>query len=309
MVGSGLVLSLSLAGPAFATSVPGLAVALAVVGAANGAVDVAQNSHAVEVESGYRRPIMSAFHAFFSLGGLIASLIGGAMIGLGVDLRWTLSLGAAAGVAVGLFTRHRVLGRSDRPTPEAELAPRGVAAWTPRVLLIAVLAFALFLSEGVAYDWSTVHLHDTLGADKTLAAWGFGAFSVAMTTVRLLADRVVARIGPAAYVQRAALVGAAGLTGAALAPTPWVAIVAWAVFGVGLAGCIPQFFSAAGRIDPDNAGLYMARVTSLGYLGLLAGPAIIGILTRWVSLPSTFIVPIVGCVLAGALARRALDPA
>ncbi|MGA8851803.1 MAG: MFS transporter, partial [Aeromicrobium sp.] len=130
-----------------------------------------------------------------------------------------------------------------------------------------------------------------------------------MTTVRLLADRVVARIGPAAYVQRAALVGAAGLTGAALAPTPWVAIVAWAVFGVGLAGCIPQFFSAAGRIDPDNAGLYMARVTSLGYLGLLAGPAIIGILTRWVSLPSTFIVPIVGCVLAGALARRALDPA
>ena len=152
------------------------------------------------------------------------------------------------------------------------------------MVLIALLAFALFLSEGVAYDWSTVHLHDSLGADKSVAAWAFGAFSLTMTTVRLVADRLVARIGSAAYVQRAALVGAAGLSAAALAPAPGSAIAGWAVFGVGLAGCVPQFFSAAGRIDPDNAGLYMARVTSLGYLGLLAGPALIGILTRWVSL-------------------------
>ncbi len=231
------------------------------------------------------------------------------MIGLGVDLRWTLSLGAVAGVVLCLMTRRRVLARSPRPPAAGSPAPRGAAAWTPRVVLIALLAFALFLSEGVAYDWSTVHLHDSLGSNKAVAAWAFGAFSLSMTTVRLVADRVVARIGSAAYVQRAALVGAAGLSAAALAPTAWIAIVGWAVFGIGLAGCVPQFFSAAGRIDPDNAGLYMARVTSLGYLGLLAGPALIGILTRWVSLPTTFLLPIVGCVLAGALARRALAPA
>lgn len=305
-VAAGVALCLSLVGPAFATSALELAVALLVLGIANGFVDVSQNSHAVEVEIGYHRPIMSAFHALFSVGGLLASVIGGAMIALGVDLRWTLSLGAAAGVVACFAARPLVLVRPRRTRSDRAAAPRGTAAWSPRVVLIAALAFALFLSEGVAYDWSTVHLHDTLGADKSVAAWAFGVFSIAMTTVRLLADRVVARIGSAAYVQRAALIGAVGLTGAALAPVPWVGILAWGVFGIGLAGCIPQFFSAAGRIDPDNAGLYMARVTSLGYLGLLAGPAVIGILTRWVPLTTAFALPILGCLLAGLLARRAL---
>ncbi len=145
-----------------------------------------------------------------------------------------------------------------------------------------------------------------MGASKSVAAWAFGAFSVTMTLVRLVADRVVARIGAAAYVQRAALVGAVGLLGAALAPNAAVAIAAWAVFGVGLAGCVPQFFSAAGNIDPAAAGTYLARVTGTGYLGLLAGPAVIGILTNWVSLTTAFAVPIVGCLLAGLLAPSAL---
>lgn len=319
--GSGLItrsacvaLSLSLIGPAWATSVTGLAVALTLVGLANGFVDVGQNSHAVEVETAYQRPIMSAFHALFSLGGLLAAIVGGSAIGAGVDLRWTLGLSAAAGVLVCVVLGRELLTRTARaavpddeqPPPSAPEATRGRAGWSPRVLLIAVLAFALFLSEGVAYDWSTVHLHDVLDADKSVAAWAFGAFSVAMTVVRLVADRIVAHIGPAVYVQRAALVGAVGLTTATLAPTPWIAIVGWAVFGVGLAGCVPQFFSAAGRIDPANAGLYMARVTSFGYVGMLAGPAVIGIATRWVPLTTAFALPIAGCVLAALLARRAL---
>lgn len=316
-LGSGLVtttaciaLSLSLVGPAWATSVPTLAVALTLVGIANGFVDVGQNSHAVEVETGYQRPIMSAFHALFSLGGLLASIVGGTTIGLGVDLRWTLGLSAAAGVAACLVLGRRTLERSS--PPDAPIAsdpePSGMPGWSPQVLLIAVLAFALFLSEGVAYDWSTVHLHDVLGADKSVAAWAFGAFSVTMTVVRLVADRVVARIGPAVYVQRAALVGAVGLTLATLAPTAWLAIAGWGVFGIGLAGCVPQFFSAAGRIDPANAGLYMARVTSFGYVGMLAGPAVIGIATRWVPLTTAFALPIAGCLLAALMARRALAP-
>ncbi|MGJ9421382.1 MFS transporter [Aeromicrobium sp. CF3.5] len=304
-----VALSLSLIGPAWSTSIPGLAVALALVGLANGFVDVGQNSHAVEVETAYQRPIMSAFHAMFSLGGLLAAVVGGSAIGAGVDLRWTLGLSAALGaVASVAFGRHLIAPSTrDVVASSSPADPGGRTGWSPRVLLIAVLAFALFLSEGVAYDWSTVHLHDVLDADKSVAAWAFGAFSVTMTIVRLVADRIVARIGPAAYVQRAALVGAVGLTTATLAPTPWIAIVGWAVFGVGLAGCVPQFFSAAGRIDPANAGLYMARVTSFGYVGMLAGPALIGIATRWISLTTAFALPIAGCVLAALLARRALS--
>jgi MFS family permease len=183
-------------------------------------------------------------------------------------------------------------------------APR--TPWTARVALLGAIAFVLFLSEGVAYDWSTVHLHDSLGARKDVAAWAFGAFSVTMTATRLVADRIVARTGPAGYVRVAAIVGAVALTGAALAPNAPTAIVAWGVFGIGLAGCIPQFFTAAGNVDVDASGTYVARLGGLGYLGLLAGPAVIGLLTAWVPLTTAFAVPIVGCVLAGLLAPTAL---
>jgi MFS family permease len=302
---AGLALSVCLVGPGLATSTAALAVALGLLGVFNGVIDVAQNAQAVEVERAYGRPIISGFHAFFSLGGLIASLVGGALIALDTDVRLTLAGAGVLGLLLTLAVMPTLLPPSPATTREAG-APRAPAPWTLRVLILSVLAFMLLLSEGVAYDWSTVHLHDSLGASKSVAAWAFGAFSVTMTVVRLVADRIVARIGAAAYVQRAALVGAAGLLGAALAPNAALAIIAWAVFGVGLAGCVPQFFSAAGNIDPAAAGTYLARVTGTGYLGLLAGPAIIGILTNWVSLTTAFVVPLVGCLLAGLLAPSAL---
>jgi MFS family permease len=305
VVVAGLALSVCLVGPGLATSTPALAVALGLLGAFNGVIDVAQNAQAVEVERAYGRPIISAFHAFFSLGGLIASLIGGVLIALDTDVRLTLAGAGVLGFLLTLAVRPGLLPPSPATTREPGV-PRVHAPWSLRVVVLSLLAFVLLLSEGVAYDWSTVHLHDSLGASKSVAAWAFGAFSVTMTVVRLVADRVVARIGAAAYVQRAALVGAVGLLGAALAPNPALAIIAWAVFGVGLAGCVPQFFSAAGNIDPAAAGTYLARVTGTGYLGLLAGPAIIGILTNWVSLTTAFTVPIIGCLLAGLLAPSAL---
>ena len=288
-----VALSVSLIGPALATSSFTLAIALAVFGLFNGVIDVGQNAHAVEVERAYGRPILSAFHAFFSLGGLLAAVIGGGLLALGADLRWTLGLAAAAGVVLVLLIQRSMLGKS--PVEEADGGPDAAklavptgprAPWNGRAVVLA--------------------LHDSLGASTSTAAWAFGAFSVTMTAVRLVADRIVARIGAAAYVQRAAIVGAAGLLGAALAPTPVIAIFAWGIFGIGLAGCVPQFFSAAGNIDPAAAGTYLARVTGVGYLGLLAGPAIIGLLTHWVPLTTAFAVPIVGCLVSGLLAPSAL---
>ncbi|MBC7631987.1 MFS transporter [Aeromicrobium sp.] len=311
LVVGGLGLSIALIGPAMATSTAGLAVALGVFGAINGVIDVAQNAHAIEVERAYGRPILSAFHAFFSLGGLLSAIIGGSLLALGTDIRLSLGLAGALGIIITLTARRALLAPAVVPLDASTGGGDGDsgrrrAPWSSRVVVLALLAFALLLSEGVAYDWSTVHLHDSLDASTTTAALAFGAFSVTMTLVRLVADRIVARIGAAAYVQRAAIVGAAGLLGAALAPTQVIAIVAWGVFGVGLAGCVPQFFSAAGNIDPAAAGTYLARVTGVGYLGLLAGPAIIGILTHWVPLTTAFAVPIIGCLIAGLLAPSAL---
>lgn len=307
LTAAAVALSLSLPGPALATDATGLLVALAVVGFFNGIVDVSQNAQAVVVERAYGRPIMSAFHAFFSLGGLVAAGAGGLLIAADVDVRVTLCVAAVIGVIAAAGLRTSFLVEPDL-TP-SQPGPRARIPWTPRVLLLGMLAFALLLGEGVAYDWSTVHLRDSIGSTETVAALAYGAFSLTMTLVRLVADRLVMAWGPARYVARAALVGALGLLGAALAPTAPLAIAAWAVFGVGLAGCVPQFFSAAGNVDPAASGTYLARVTSMGYLGLLAGPSIIGLLTHWVPLTTAFAVPIAGCLLAGLLAPKALAPA
>jgi MFS family permease len=295
----------ALLGPAFASGVGTLAAALAVLGLANGSVDVAQNAHAVEVEMAYARPVMSAFHAFFSLGGVVASIVGGSFISAGLDLRVSVAIAAGAGGCVTLAARRDLLTRS-RELPSRQ--PGVHAPWTSRVFLLGILAFALLLAEGVGYDWSTVHLYDSLDASKAVAAWAFGAFSVTMTVGRLLADRVVARVGPAAFVRVAALAGGAALTGAALAPNAPTAIIAWGMFGLALAGCTPQFFSAAGNVDPRVSGTYVARIAGLGYVGLLAGPASIGLLTAWMPLTTAFLLPVGCCVLAGLLAPGTLRP-
>lgn len=298
-----IALAATLPAPGFATSAVQLVIALAVVGFFNGFIDVAQNAQAVVVEREYGRPIMSAFHAFYSLGGLAASVLGGSMIALDVDVRATLVVAAVIGIVAATVLRTSLI---PAPAPLEDAPAKGRAPWTSRVLLLGLLAFALLLAEGVAYDWSTIHLRDSLGSSETVAAFAYGAFSVTMTIVRLLADRVVAAWGPAVYVSRAALVGAIGLLGAALAPNATLAIIAWGVFGIGLAGCVPQFFSAAGNVDPTASGTYLARVTSMGYIGLLAGPSVIGLLTHWVPLTTAFAVPIAGCLAAGLLAPRAL---
>lgn len=309
----------ALLAPAFATTVTALALGLSALGLMNGAVDVAQNAQAVEVERAYGRPVMSAFHAYFSLGGVAAAVLGGSLIAADVDLRVSVAVAATVGVGAALAARPSLLPQAPQaPRVEQERSgPR--APWSTRVALLGLLAFALLLAEGVAYDWSTVHLHQSLTASKGIAALAFGIFSVTMTVGRLLTDRVVARYGPGAFVRVAALAAAAALTGAAVAPNAPTAIVAWGLFGIGLAGCTPQFFSAAGNVDAGGAaetgvpdysasGTYVARVAGLGYVGLLAGPASIGLLTTWVPLTTAFAVPVACCLLAGLLAPRTLRP-
>lgn len=303
-VTSSLLSCVALLGPGLATDVVTLAIALVLFGLVNGAVDVAQNAQAVEVERGYGRPVMSAFHAFFSLGGVAAAVLGGALLAIGLDLRLSLAVAAVLGVGLVVAARPALL-RAPVQNPDGRVS--GPARWSARVALLGLLAFALLLAEGVGYDWSTVHLHDSLEASKTVAAWGFGAFSVTMTAGRLLADRIVARYGPGPYVRVAALLAAVAMVLIALAPDPATAIAGWALFGLGLAGCTPQFFTAAGNVDGGaNHGTHVARVAGFGYVGLLAGPAVIGWLTTVVPLTTAFVVPVACCVLAGLLGATAL---
>ncbi|HEX5348113.1 MAG TPA: MFS transporter [Pseudonocardiaceae bacterium] len=304
---AGLFLAAAVIGPALATNAWTLTVALILLGVGNGALDVAMNAHAVQVERGYARPVMSAFHAVFSVGGVLASLAGAQAIARGWDLRLTLGCSAAFGAMTTLIAGTYLLQRERVPC-RYEAVPTRKRRMPSHAWMLGVPAFLLMLTEGVANDWSTLDLKDVLGAPPATAALAYGAFSTAMTTGRLLTDLVAARKGAIFIIHYGTAVAAVGLTTVALSPWVPIALLGWTVFGIGLSGCVPQFFTAAGNVDRSFSGMNLSRVVGMGYLGLLAGPALIGILTHVVPLNMAFFLP-VGCCIAAGISARVLKTA
>ncbi|MYT29927.1 MFS transporter [Streptomyces sp. SID8354] len=302
---SAAVCSLTLVLPGLATHAWTLGAALLLLGLGNGCLDVSMNAHAVQVERGYRRPVMSAFHATFSIGGVLASLAGARALAWDWSAAGTLGTAALLGLTVAALAAPALLPPSgSHPAgTDATTVPSRVRRSAPRhIWYLATLALMIMLCEGVANDWSALHLRTILDAPAATAALAYGAFATTMTLGRFLADRVAARLGPVAILRYGAAAAAVGLTAAALSPWIPLALAGWAVFGAGLSGCVPQLFSAAGHLDPDNAGANVSRVAGLGYLGMLAGPAVIGPLTHVVPLNLTLFLPVACCVTAAATA-------
>ncbi|MRH88894.1 MFS transporter [Nocardia sp. SYP-A9097] len=341
------LLSLALIGPGLATSPVTLAIALAALGIGMGMLDVSMNAQAVHIERAYARPIMSAFHAFFSLGGLAGSLAGAAAQRAHWSIHTTLAVSAAVGLALVAICTPRLLphvratpagesatppteddaagldaamdgqpigseeglsARRDRAAVGAELETATRADFSRKVLVLGVIAFAVLMSEGVAADWSALQLRDRLGVDVGSAALAYVAFSTTMTAGRLVADRVSGKIGRVAVVRWGTALGAFGF--GLIAVSGWLplTLLGWALVGIGLSGAVPQVFTAAGNLGSATAATDMSRVVGLGYLGLLAGPAIIGWLTKLVPLTAAMAVPLTALLLcawaAGAVRTR-----
>ncbi|MEU9139367.1 MFS transporter [Streptomyces sp. NPDC048404] len=289
-----------------------LAGALLVFGFCNGCLDVSMNAHAVHVEKAYGRPVMSGFHATFSVGGVIAALVGAGAAAAGLKPVASMAAMGAVGIVIALASARALLppspvvagtdtgtGFTEDPEVSPAVTRRGAGG---RVWLLAVLAFMVMLCEGAANDWSALHLKDVLGASAGTAAFAYGTFAAAMTVGRLVADRLVARFGSVAVLRHGAALAAVGITLVALGPWMWAAFTGWALFGLGLSGTVPQLFSAAGHTDPAAAGANVSRVAGLGYVGMLAGPAVIGWLTHVVALNHTFVLLTLLCVTTAAAA-------
>jgi MFS family permease len=172
-----------------------------------------------------------------------------------------------------------------------------------RVFALAAIAFAFLMTEGVANDWSALQVREHLGVSDATAALAFGAFSTTMTAGRFTADRVSARFGRVAVVRWGAVLAAAGLI--LIMASMWLpaTLAGWALLGVGLAGGIPQIFSAAGNLGGAAAATDMSRVFGLGYLGFLAGPSVIGWLSSLGSLTAALAFPLALILVCAAVAR------
>ncbi|CAG4999056.1 Inner membrane protein YbjJ [Dyadobacter sp. CECT 9275] len=267
---------LLIAGSAFS-----LATALFVFGAAIGTIDVAMNAHAIVVQNSYGRPIMSAFHGMFSLGGLVGS------IGLGFLIKYGLSPTVAA-ISISVLLLLIAITQYSRLLPhtkESRVDTFKFTLPTGPVLRLGLMCFVLFLAEGALLDWSAVFLQFSRGFDPSLSGIGFASFSVAMAAMRLTGDKIVHRLGTRKVVVLGTLMAAAGYFMAVLLPYSYAALIGFTFIGLGAANAVPVFFTAAGRISGIPAAVALPAVTTLGYAGQLAGPALIGFIAEFSSLP------------------------
>lgn len=281
-------------------SVPSFMVALLLFGAGLGALDVTINIQAIIVERESGRAMMSGFHGLFSVGGIAGALTVTTLLGVGVSLSVAV-LSVVVGMAVLLavaFPNLLTQGmRSDGP-PFAW--PRG------SVMMLGVLCFIAFLSEGAVLDWSALFLTRSGTLKASQGGLGYAAFSCAMTYFRLTGDAWVRRFGGRAIVMSGALIAAAGLV-LATQVSGWAwALGGFALVGVGCANIVPVLFTAAGRQTDMPTSLAVPAITTVGYLGILAGPAAIGVLAESVGLASALVVVAVLLVGVAASGRRLL---
>lgn len=279
------------------SSLPGLMLALLFFGAGIGAMDVSINVQAIIVERASGRTMMSGFHGLFSVGGIVGAAGVSALLGLGVTpLQAIMAVLLVAAVCLISMWR-RLLPYGSRSDGPLFAIPHGV------VLGIGIVCFIVFLTEGAVLDWSAVALTSTHGVDASVAGFGYAAFALTMTIGRLCGDAIVHRLGNEKVVAFGGLAAACGVALATLAPSWPIALAGYALVGIGCSNIVPVMFSAAGRqtVMPENVAV--PAMTTLGYAGILVGPAAIGFISHVSSLVTAFLI-VAGMLVAVAMSGR-----
>jgi predicted MFS family arabinose efflux permease len=291
----------SLVGAANATGFASLAVALFGFGAGFGAVNVGANAQGIALERRYGRPILSSFHAAFSAGGLAGAALGALAAGTGVGPR--IHFGSLAVVLAlgGLIVQRDLLPRD---AGDRERTP--ILVRPPRALLIlGAAAFCTLLAEGSAADWSAAFLSQSAGATAAVAALGYTAFSLAMAGSRTGGDRLNARFGPVTLARAGGLLAASGLALALVSGSAPVALVGFSAMGAGLGVVVPLLFRAAAATPGVSASVGVAAVSTIGWLGFLAGPPVIGLAAGAVGLREALGIVVLAALVLAILARQA----
>lgn len=299
-----LLMCISLVCLAVSPGIPGMALNLLVFGMMLGATDVAMNMQAVVVEKASGRAMMSGFHGFYSLGGIFGAVIMSGLMWLGLSPFHSLLCLASVLLLMLAYAAKDLLpaDRNDNTHTERDpffVVPRG------KVLLIGSLCFIAFLAEGAVLDWSAVFLNTLRGIDPVYAGLGFACFSVAMTIGRFTGDRIVNALGGTRVVLWGGLFAASGFLLVILIPCSPAAFIGFTLVGVGASNIVPVLFTAAGNQTSMPMGLAIAAVVSMGYAGLLAGPAVIGFIAELSSLSVSFGLVALGLLALASAAKKA----
>ena len=256
---------------------------LLLFGAIMGCIDVVANVQAVIVEKAAGKRLMSGMHGLWSVGGFAGAGLFGVWVG-GLGLTPTVSTLIAAGIMVAaiLFFARFLLPYGGDAGGKMLAIPKGIVAF------VGIIACIAFLVEGAIMDWSGVFLTTVRGFDMSLAGTGFTVFSAAMLTMRLVGDRLVQKMGQKVVILGGSVLAFAGFLAVIFASQAWLLYAGFFAIGVGSANIVPVFFSLLGKQQDMPIGLAVPAVSTLGYLGILMGPAAIGALAHATSLYAAF---------------------
>jgi len=299
MVAAALVIAATLPFLTTFSAFPSLVVTLMLFGAGIGAIDVAMNIQAIIVERASGRSMMSGFHGLFSLGGIAGAGGMAVLLSSGASpLAATLCVSLGVLAALAISAKHLLPYGAKNEGP-AFAIPHGI------VLFIGMLCFVLFLAEGAVLDWSAVFLTSIRHMAPSYAGLGYAAFAATMTIGRLAGDRIVDRLGQKRVVLIGGLCAAFGFVVATAVPSWQMALLGYALVGVGCANIVPVLFSAVGRqsVMPENVAV--PAIATLGYAGILAGPAGIGFVAHLTDLPTAFLI-LAAMLIAVSLSSRIL---
>ncbi|WP_248740971.1 MFS transporter [Pseudomonas sp. MWU12-2029] len=283
-VATGGTLLICAALPLLATvsSIPALIATLFMFGAGLGTVDSTVNLQAVIVERASGKNMMSGFHGLFSLGGIVGAAGVSALLGLGLSPLAAMLVVVAVLIAALFKAVPHMLPYGSESSGPAFAVPHGI------VLFIGGMCFIVFLTEGAALDWSAVFLAQERGIDTAYAGLGYAAFALTMTAGRLTGDRIVRALGATRIILFGGLLAAAGLFLVTLAPSWEAALVGYALVGAGCSNIVPVLYTAVGKQTVMPESIAVPAITTLGYAGILAGPAVIGFVAHASSLSFAF---------------------
>ncbi|HET9821924.1 MAG TPA: MFS transporter [Burkholderiaceae bacterium] len=282
------------------------------LGAAVGLFDVAINTEGTYLEAALARKVMSLMHGLWSLGGMAGAMAGAWMLERGVAAPLQLA-GVAAGALVvawgacaGMLHTHAE-GRDAAAAAPAGTGWRAMPRAARRTLVaLGALAVLGLLAEGAIYDWSVLFLQRERGAAPALAALGFAAFSAAMALGRFGGDALRARVAAPRLLAASATVAGAAMVLVLTAGPVGVAIGALALVGLGLANVVPVLFVAASRVPGASPAAGIALVSSMGWIGIVIGPPLVGGVAQASSLGVGLAVIVVAAWALALAAHRAL---
>ena len=285
---------------ALAPNVIVLVLALFFFGCGHGALDVAMNAQGVAVDRRYGKPVMSSFHAMFSVGGLVGAAFGALMAWIELAPFWHFSLMSGAMAIAGWIACKHLLPGVDKIEKSED--SHGFVLPPKALVPLGIVAVAVLIGEGAMADWTGVFLHKVLGATEAVAAAGYAAFSIAMAVGRFSGDALVARLGSVKLVRISGLLAAVGLTIGVFTNSPWISLMGFVLVGAGCSTVVPCVFSAAGRMHGVQTGVALAAVTTMGYFGFLIGPPLIGFAAQIMGLRGALAMLIGTSLLVAALA-------